>query len=86
MFNFDFLEKGQGKWFLHRIFCIIFQEKCFLGNILLTDPISLSDYLYFFNKVLVSPHPSPPLPPVTPYLREGVQKLWEWRILPEWYM
>ena len=44
--NFNFPEKGL--WLvLHHILCIIFQEKCFLCYILLTDQVLLSDCLYF---------------------------------------
>ena len=41
MLNFDFLEKAL-KIFPHHILHMIFQEKCFSCDILLTDQISLS--------------------------------------------
>ena len=47
--NFGFSEKGLELVSLHDILCKIFQEKCFLCYILLTDSISLSDCLYFLR-------------------------------------
>ena len=46
--KFDFLEKGLGIVF-HHILCMIFQEKCFSVYALLTDQISLPDYIYFLK-------------------------------------
>ena len=48
MRNSDFLEKGLGI-VSSLVLCMIFQEKCFSYYILLTDQISLSDYLYFLK-------------------------------------
>ena len=48
MVNFNFPEKGLGLVF-HHILWMIFQEKCFSCYILLTDQISLSDYLYLLR-------------------------------------
>ena len=47
----DMLNFQKSGWdqFLHHILCMIFQEKCFLCYILLTDQISLSDCLYVSN-------------------------------------
>ena len=45
MFNFNFLENG----LVHRILCMIFQEKCFSCHTLLNDQISFPDYLYFLR-------------------------------------
>ena len=46
MLNFDFTEKDLGIVFLP-ILCMIFEEKYFSCYTLLTDQISLPDYLYF---------------------------------------
>ena len=45
----SFLEKSLRIVFLHHIFCMIFQQKCFSRYVLLTDQISLSDCLYFLR-------------------------------------
>ena len=39
-------QKRNWDQFLHHIFCMIFQEKCFSCYVLLTDQISLFDCLY----------------------------------------
>ena len=44
MLNFDFLEKDLGKSF-HHILCLIFQGKWCSCHILLTDQMSISDWL-----------------------------------------
>ena len=48
MVNFDFLEKGPGIVF-YPILCMIFHEKCFSCDILLTDQNLLPDCLYFLR-------------------------------------
>ena len=48
MLNFDF-QKRIWDQFFHHILCMVFQEKCFSFYILLTDQISLSDYLSFLR-------------------------------------
>ena len=48
MLNFDFLEKDLGIVSLPHL-CMIFQEKCFSCYTLLTNQISLPDYLYFLR-------------------------------------
>ena len=39
-------QKRVGKQFVHHIWCMIFEQKCFSCYILLNDQISLSDYFY----------------------------------------
>ena len=46
MLNFDFLENDLGM-FLHRILCMIFQERCFSSYILLTAQITLPNWIAF---------------------------------------
>ena len=46
--TYDFLQKGLGLVFPPH-FCIIFHEKCFSCYILLTDQVSLPDYLYVWR-------------------------------------
>ena len=45
-------QKGPGTSFSN-IFCMIFEEKIFSRNILLTDPISLSGCLYFLRYMAI---------------------------------
>ena len=49
MLNFGFSEKGLELFSPPIFFFEIFQEKYFSGYILLTDHISLPDYLYFLR-------------------------------------
>ena len=49
MLNFDILDKGLSEFFLQHIFCIVFQQKCSSSHILLTDQMSLPDYVYFLR-------------------------------------
>ena len=53
MLHFHFSEKGLGIA-SHHILRLTFQEISFLGYILLTDQISLPDYLYFFRYLSIS--------------------------------
>ena len=53
MFNFDILDKGLSEFFLQHIFCIVFQQKCSSSHILLTDQMSLPDYVYFLRYLLI---------------------------------
>ena len=42
-------QKRVWKQFLHHILCMSFQQKCFSCYILLTEQISLSNYVYFLR-------------------------------------